>query len=70
MPAVAFDGEAFAVAWKDEGEQPATRGALVSSSGVVSGTEDSLLSNVPASTAGFFDSMGLAWNGSEFLLVF
>jgi hypothetical protein len=70
LPSVAFDGEAFAVAWKDEREQPAIRGALVSSAGVVSGAEDSVLSNVPASTAGFFDSTGLAWNGSQFLLVF
>jgi hypothetical protein len=70
VPSVAFDGEAFAVAWKDERAEPAVRGALVSSGGVVSGTEDSVLSNVPASAAGFFDSTGLAWNGSQFLLVF
>ena len=70
FPSVAFDGEAFAVAWKDEREQPAIRGALVSTAGVVSGTDDSVLSNVPASPSGFFDNTGLAWNGSQFLLVF
>ena len=70
FPSVAFDGAAFAVAWKDEREQAAIRGALVSESGVVAGTADSLLSNVPASPSGFFDNTGLAWNGSQFLLVF
>jgi hypothetical protein len=69
-PAVAFDGEAFAVAWKDEAEQRAMHGALVSRAGVVGGAADSVLSNVPASPASSFDSTGLAWNGSQFLLVF
>ena len=69
-PSVAFDGEAFAVAWKDEREVPAMRGALVSTTGAVGGASDSVLSNVPASASGFFDSTGLAWNGSQFLLVF
>lgn len=70
VPSVAFDGEAFAVAWKDNREQTAMRGAQVSPGGVVGGTEDRVLSSVPASDTGFFDSTGLAWNGSQLLLVF
>ncbi|HET9953794.1 MAG TPA: hypothetical protein VFQ61_04805 [Polyangiaceae bacterium] len=69
-PSVGFNGEAFAVAWKDERETPGIRGTLVTPEGSVSGAEDSLLSNVPATPGGYFDNTGIAWNGSNFLLVF
>lgn len=69
-PSVAFNGSQFAVAWKDERSTPAIEGALVSPDGVVAGATDTVLSNVPATSSGSFDSTGLAWNGTELLLVF
>jgi hypothetical protein len=68
LPAVAFDGTRYLVAWEDEREGPQVFGAFVAPDGTLLSPDDARLSNVPVATS--FDQTALAWDGARFLLVF
>jgi len=69
VPAVAFDGAQYLVAWQSLGSDATSMvGTLVSPAGVVLGSGDTQLSNLAVQVT--FDSIGLVWNGSAFVLAF